>query len=102
MEYEVTLHEQYQILKRTLSNQYHFRTRYSLLEALDEKLGGEGLPAKKWFGNRSPQFVERRRVELEDYLNRAARTKKPAFYRFVAQIRNNAFNEGLSLPFSIE
>ncbi len=47
MEYEVTLQEQYQVLKRTLSNHYHFRTRYSLLEALDERLGGAGLPAEE-------------------------------------------------------
>lgn len=102
MEYDVTLQEEYQILKRTVTKHYHFRTRYSLLEALDEKLGGAGLPAKKWFGNRSVQFVERRRGELEEYLNKAARSKKAAFYKLVSQIKDTAFNEGMKLPFSIE
>jgi hypothetical protein len=48
------------------------------------------------------QFVEKRRGELEEYLNRAARSKKVAFYKFVSQIKDTAFNEGLKLPFSIE
>jgi hypothetical protein len=102
VEYTAILKEQYQVLKRNVSNQYPFRTRYSLLEALDEKLGGIGLPAKKWFGNRSREFVEKRRVELEEYLNRAAKSKKSAFYKFVAQIRDNTFNSSLNQPFSIE
>jgi hypothetical protein len=102
VEYNVTLNEHYQILKRNVTNHYHFRTRYSLLEALDEKLGGLGLPTKKWFGNKSKEFVERRKVELEEYLNRAARCKRMAFYRLVAHIRDASYNGSLNEPFSIE
>jgi hypothetical protein len=73
-----------------------------MLEVLDEKLGYMGLPTKKWFGNRSKEFVERRKLELEEYLNRVARSKKAAFYKFVAQVKNTTFNNGLTEAFSIE
>ena len=41
-----------------------------MLEKLDSKLGGSmGFPPKKWFGNKSKDFLEKRREELEAYLN---------------------------------
>jgi hypothetical protein len=42
-------------------NKYRFQTRYSLLETLNEKLGGKNFPEKKMFGNKKPSFVEKRR-----------------------------------------
>ena len=76
-------------------NKYHFQTRYSLLEALDEKLGGKGFPEKKFFGNKKPSFVERRRKELSEYLNRVANSGKPEFLGFVKQIKDTDFNRSL-------
>lgn len=64
VEYNVLLVESYKIFRKTITKSYSFRTRYSKLEMLDERLGGMGLPAKKWFGSRSVEFVERRRGEL--------------------------------------
>jgi hypothetical protein len=61
-----------------------------------------GLPAKKWFGNRNREFVERRKVELEDYLNRIARCQRTVFYRFVQQIKDGDYNSSLTEKFSIE
>lgn len=60
------------------------------------------MPAKRWFGNRTKEFVERRKLELQEYLNRAAKSKKTAFYKFVGQIRDTSFNDGLKEAFSIE
>lgn len=88
VEYQVTLVEKYKILGRTITKNYHFKTRYSKLEVLDRKLGGMGLPGKKFFGNKDPSFVEKRRVELQAYLNKVARSDKPEFYRFVKQIKD--------------
>ncbi len=64
MEYNVVLNEKYKILGRTVINKFNFKTRYSMLEVLDGKLGGMGLPGKKIFGNKSPSFVEKRKSEL--------------------------------------
>jgi len=50
----VLLIETFHVLKRKVVKEYCFRTRYSMLETLDEKLGGMGLPKKKWFGNLKP------------------------------------------------
>jgi hypothetical protein len=36
-----------------------------------------GLPGKKIFGNKNPSFVEKRKFDLEVYLNRVARSGKP-------------------------
>lgn len=102
MEYNVILREQFTILRRNITREYRFKTRFSMLEALDEKLGGLGLPAKKWFGNKNPAFVEKRRGELEEYLNKAARCRKVAFYRFVKQIQDIDYNASLNEAFSIE
>jgi hypothetical protein len=77
VEYDVVLLEQYKILGRPICNKYRFTTRYSMLEVLAEKLGTAGFPGKKFFGNKSPIFLERRKVELQDYLNRAAKAAKP-------------------------
>lgn len=89
VEYNVFLVEKYKILGRNISKRYQFRTRYSLLEALDEKLGGMGLPGKKFFGNKNPSFVQKRQVELEAYLNKVACSGKMEFYRFVKQIKDS-------------
>ena len=102
MEYNVILREQFTIFRKTITKEYMFKTRFSMLEALDEKLGGLGLPAKKWFGNKNPAFVEKRRGELEDYLNKAARCRKIPFYKFIKQIQDTHFNASLNEAFSIE
>lgn len=73
-----------------------------MLEGLDEKLGGLGLPAKKWFGNKNPAFVEKRKEELVSYLNKAARCRKIPFYKFVKQIKDTDYNASLNEAFSIE
>ncbi len=59
-----------------------------MLEVLDRKLGGMELPGKKFFGNKDRSFVEKRKVDLEAYLNKVARSNKPEFYRFVKQIKD--------------
>lgn len=69
---------------------------------LDERLGGMGLPAKKWFGSRSVEFVERRRGELERYLNGIAGRKRTIFLQFVRQIKDGEYNRSLKEKFSIE
>jgi hypothetical protein len=69
---------------------------------LDAKLGGMGLPGKKIFGNKSPSFVEKRKSDLQVYLNRVARSRKPELYKFVKQIKDNEFNISLTEKFSIE
>jgi hypothetical protein len=60
----VVLNEKCKVLGRTVINKYKFKTRYSMLEILDAKLGGMGLPGKKIFGNKSVSFVEKRRIDL--------------------------------------
>ena len=94
--------ESYRILGRPMAKEYHFKTRYSLLEVLDGKLGGLGFPAKKFFGNRNISFVEKRKVELEHYLNRAAGSGKTELYRFIKQVKDCDFNRSLSKSFSLE
>ena len=83
-------------------NKYNFRTRYSMLEVLNEKLGGPDFPGKKFFGNKDPSFVAKRKVELERYLNKVARARKPEFLKFVKQIKDSDFNLSLNKSFSIE
>ena len=73
-----------------------------MLYVLDAKLGGMGLPGKKIFGNKSPSFVEKRKSDLQVYLNRVARSRKPELYKFVKQIKDNEFNISLTEKFSIE
>lgn len=102
MEYCITLKEEFSVLRRKVSRSYNFNTRYSKLEVLDERLGGMGLPQKKWFGNKNVSFVEKRKVELEKYLNKIAQCRKAEFYQFVKQIKNGEFNRGLKEKFSIE
>jgi hypothetical protein len=102
VEYTITLKEEFSVLRRKVVRSYCFSTRYSKMERLDERLGGMGLPKKKWFGNRSVEFVEKRKAELEKYLNRIAQCRKPAFYIFVQQIKNGDFNNGFKQKFSIE
>jgi len=52
VEYSVCLKEEFSVLRRKIFREYKFTTRYSKLERLDERLGGMGLPKKKWFGNK--------------------------------------------------
>ena len=101
VEYRVVLNESYKILGRTVINKCEFKTRYSMLEVLDRKVGEMALPGKKIFGNRNPDFVEKRKVDLENYLNRVARCGKAEFFKFVKQIKNNEFNASLNQRFSI-
>lgn len=101
VEYSITLKEEFSVLRRKVSRSYCFMTRYSKLERLDERLGGMGLPKKKWFGNKSVGFVEKRKMELEKYLNKIASCNKAEFYKFVKQIKDGDFNQGFKLKFSI-
>ena len=73
-----------------------------MLEVLNEKLGGREFPGKKFFGNKNSSFVEKRKVELQHYLNKMARGKKPEFLKFVKQIKDSDFNLSLNKSFSIE
>jgi hypothetical protein len=102
VQYSITLTEEFTVLRRKLTRNYTFVTRYSKLERLDEKLGGMDLPKKKWFGNRSEDFVEKRRKELEKYLNRISKSRKVEFYQFIKQIKDGDFNRGFHEKFSIE
>lgn len=102
VEYSISLREEFTILRRKVARDYKFTTRYSKLERLDERLGEMGLPKKKWFGNKSVEFVEKRKVELEKYLNKITLCRKTEFYQFVKQIKNGDFNRGLLEKFSIE
>lgn len=72
-----------------------------MLENLDHQLGQLGFPGKKWFGNKNKEFIERRKVELEDYLNKAARSVKAPLLIFVGQIKAASYNSGLKEAFSI-
>lgn len=47
-----------------------------------------GLPGKKFFGNKDPSFIQKRKVELQAYLNKLARSDQPEFYRFIKQIKD--------------
>jgi hypothetical protein len=98
----VVLREEFKILGRPVVRTYNFSTRYSMLESLDRRMGGKGLPGKKLFGNKSREFVEKRRGELERYLNRVAGGREPEFYRFVKQIKDCSFNASLKEKFSLE
>jgi hypothetical protein len=101
VEYSITLKEEFSVLRRKVSRSYCFSTRYSKLERLDERLGGMGLPKKRWFGNTSVEFVEKRKIELEKYLNKIACCSKAEVYKFVKQIKDGDFNHGFKLKFSI-
>jgi hypothetical protein len=96
VEYSVCLKEEFSVLRRKIFREYKFTTRYSKLERLDERLGGMGLPKKKWFGNKKVEFVEGRKRELEAYLNRIAQSRKSEFYILVKQIKGGDFNRGLN------
>ena len=73
-----------------------------MLEALDRKLGGLDFPSKKIFGNKNPSFVEKRKKELESYLNRVARGGKKEFLKFVKQIKDCEYNLSLDKKFHLE
>jgi hypothetical protein len=51
-------------LGRRISNLVEFRTRYSMLEKLNSKLGKSSFPPKKLFGNKDIKFVDKRRKQL--------------------------------------
>lgn len=54
VEYQVELLESFKVFKKTITEIYKFKTRYSKLEALHQKVGGKGFPGKKIFGNKNP------------------------------------------------
>ena len=58
VEYEVKMFESYVVLGRKIRNSYTFKTRYSMLEKLSEKVGTTGFPPKKIFGNKKESFVK--------------------------------------------
>jgi hypothetical protein len=62
---------------------------------LDRKLGGQDFPGKKMFGSKNPEFVEKRRVQLQEYLNKVGKSKSSEFLKFVKQIKDSQFNKDL-------
>lgn len=40
-----------------------------MLESLNDKIKGKGFPPKKIFGNKNKDFIEKRKKDLEIYLN---------------------------------
>jgi hypothetical protein len=65
------------VLGNTITEVYKFKTRYSKLEALHNKIGGSKFPPKKLFGNKNKQFVEKRMRDLECYLNGLCTERSP-------------------------
>lgn len=70
--YDVELTESFRVLGRTVCEKYQFRTQYSKLEKLSEKLKSGQFPEKKWLGNKSVSFIEKRKLLLQNYLNKMA------------------------------
>lgn len=59
--YEVELTESFRVLGRTVCEKYQFRTQYSKLEKLSQKLKSGQFPKKKWLGNKSASFIKKRK-----------------------------------------
>jgi hypothetical protein len=102
VEYEVELHESFKVFRKVVTEKYKFRTRYSMLESLSSRVGSRGFPPKKWFGNKDPEFIEERKGQLQEYLNRLAKGRSKEFFHFVLQIKEAHleadFNKTFTLP----
>jgi len=61
--------ECFKVLGRRQTNKIVFRTRYSMLEKLNEKIQKASFPGKKLFGNKDPKFIKTRSKQLEVFLN---------------------------------
>lgn len=101
MEYEVELHESFKVFRKIITEKYKFRTQYSKLEKLSQKLGKDRFPGKKWFGNKEADFIEKRKKELESYLNQIAKSRRPEFLEFVYQIKQANLIADYSKPFGL-
>lgn len=71
----VSGHFEYQLRVVAETGTWQFRKRYSLLRRFHDDLHHSCsslpvFPPKKMFGNTKPQFLEKRRVALEDYFSR--------------------------------
>lgn len=91
VEYEVELVQSFLVFRKNITEVYKFKTRYSKLKALNDKIGGKGFPVKKYFGNKNKDFIEKRKKELEVYLNGLCAGKSREFYNFVLQIKTLSF-----------
>ena len=102
VEYEIQLLEKFKVFRKTITENYNFKSKYSKLQSLSEKLGSKGFPPKKLFGNKNPKFITKRMQQLEDYLNARAAEKSPQFLQFIKQIKQASlyaeFNDGFKLP----
>jgi hypothetical protein len=101
VEYQVVLIESFKVFKKTISETYKFKTRYSKLEALHRRAGGQGFPGKKIFGNKDPLFIEERKKQLEAYLNGIANSNNRELLKLVSQIKQTHLEETLKSGFRL-
>ncbi len=79
VEYLVQMEEIYGIFGEKKVNKYMFKTRYSLLEKLNEVVKSPLFPPKKIFGNSNVKFVEKRKKDLENFLNSLSKGRNEHF-----------------------
>lgn len=53
------------------------------------------------FGNKEPKFIEKRKQDLEKYLNDQAAKKTPEFLEFIKQIKSANFYADYKLDFKL-
>lgn len=98
IEYTVQLTENKTVRGRHCSSQYVFNTRYSKLLTLHERIKPQTtFPAKKLFNSKSGEFVEKRKQQLELYLNEIAKETNRTFEEFVGQIKKASNNSELDI-----
>lgn len=101
VEYDIVLLESFKVFRKTITEKYKFKTRYSKLQMLNQKIGGKAFPSKKLFGNKNKDFVQKRKKELECYLNGLCSGMHPQFLSFIAQIKNSSLEACYRTPFRL-
>jgi hypothetical protein len=98
VEYTVVLTENKEIRGKNCASTYQFNTRYSKLLALHDKMKPSAtFPPKKILNSRKPEFLEKRKEELEKYLNEIALDKNDTLNQFVLQIKKASLNSDIAI-----